>query len=100
MGLPGQAEARLSAEAKQLLKEASKASNGMIIKLNCPGLCLFLTNQKTFVGKQVHTNAKWQYALDQLVNNNYAIPRGFNDEFFEVSLKGYKLAGILPDDKQ
>lgn len=87
----------LSAEAKVLLKEAAQANGGTILKIAVIGGRFIQTNGKTFGGERGRESAKWEYALDQLVEANYVVARGYKGEVFEVTHSGYELADKLPD---
>jgi len=88
----------LSQEAQELLLEAAADNNGTILK------------SRTFDGQSIQTNgrifgdpgdrrseARWEYALDQLVSLGLVIERGFKGEFFEVAEPGYQLAERIRD---
>jgi hypothetical protein len=94
---PADIRTLLSAETKQLLKEASKDPGGVIMKISVMGGRFIQTNRKGFGGDRGRESAKWEYALDQLVNNGYVTPKGNKGEIFELSHEGYKLADTLPD---
>jgi len=88
----------LSQEAQQLLLEAAADKHGTILK------------SRTFDGQSIQTNgrifgdagdrrseARWEYALDQLVSLGLVIERGFNGEVFEVAEPGFQLAERIRD---
>lgn len=95
---PPEPGSNLSVAAKVLLKEASKADpNRTILKIAVMEGRFIRTNNKTFGSEGVRESARWEYALNQLVDQRYVIARGTKDQVFEVTHEGYELADQLPD---
>jgi hypothetical protein len=86
---------QLSEEAKTLLKEASQDNNGIIMKIAVMGGRFIQTNSRSFGGERGRESAKWEYALNQLVDDELVIEKGHKGEVFEVTHKGYELADML-----
>lgn len=83
----------LSEEAKVLLKEASHDKNGVIMYLRYLGGTDIQTNGKNLIpNNDRRTIAKWDEALQELVNEELVIERGYKGEVFEITSKGYQLA--------
>lgn len=86
----------LSKEAKELLKEASMDAAGEIMKLGYMGGFTFQTN-----GKQMNEDysprakAKWEAAMDELLNFDLIYSVGYKGQIFHLTDKGYKLADEL-----
>jgi len=86
----------LSQEAKVLLKEASQDASGQIMKLGYIGGFTFQTN-----GKQMNqdylprTKAKWDAALQELIDLDLIYGVGYKGEMFNLTEKGYKVADEL-----
>lgn len=86
----------LSNEAKILLKEASNDATGEIMKLGYIGGFVFQAN-----GKQLNedysarTKAKWEAAMDELLNLDLIYTVGYKGEIFHLTDKGYKVADEL-----
>jgi hypothetical protein len=89
--------AALSEEGRILLKEASKDPSRIIMNILVMAGRFIQTNGKSFGGEGGRESARWEYALNQLVDEGYVAPRGATDEIFEVTHKGYGLADQLPD---
>jgi hypothetical protein len=83
----------LSEEARQLLVEAAADKHGTILKTRTFGGQSIQTNGRIFGDPGDHrSEARWEYALDQLVSLELAIERGYKGEVFEVTEPGYQLA--------
>jgi len=86
----------LSKESKELLKEASKDIAGEIMKLSYIGGFIFQTN-----GKQMNeddsprTKAKWEAAIDELLNLDLIYSVGYKGDIYHLTDKGFKLADEL-----
>lgn len=86
----------LSDEAKVLLKEASMDNHGTILHVRYFGGTDIQTNGKNLITKQDHRHvAKWEAALQELLNVNLIVARGHKGEVFEVSNKGYQIADMI-----
>lgn len=81
----------LSKEAEELLSEASKDKNGYILKLRTSSGTIIQTNSKNMVTSQeARIVAKWEHALNELVENDFVEERGYKNEVFAVTHKGYE----------
>lgn len=86
----------LSEEAKQLLLEASLDKTGIVINSAHMGGRTIQTNSKTFGDSgDRRSMARWEYALEQLVNHGLVVERGHKGEIFEVADMGYQVADEL-----
>lgn len=84
----------LSEASRHLLKLAALNTDGVIIKT------------ATFDGRHIQAGgqdlgghgkeaAKWEEALNELVSLGLAVPRGYKDQVFELTHKGWKVAEQL-----
>ena len=86
----------LSEEAKQLLLEASLDKSGVIINAAHIGGRTLQTNSKTFGDSgDRRSMARWEYALEQLMNHDLVVDRSYKGEVFEVAELGYQVADEL-----
>lgn len=86
----------LSKEAQQLLVEASEDSNGVILYLRYLNGTQLQTNAKNLIpSDDRRTVAKWESALQELVDEQLVIGRGHKGEVFEITTQGYSLADVL-----
>lgn len=92
----GTEESEISGEAKTILLEAIKDKSGMILKFRTTGGTSIQANGKNLIPDQYpRTIAKWEYALDELVNNDFVEERGHKGEVFAVTHQGYEYADSL-----
>lgn len=86
----------LVAEARILLKEASKDPHGAIILARFIGGTAIQTNGKNLIPSEERREvAKWEQALDELVRKGLVLARGHKGEMFEVSNLGYQIADMI-----
>lgn len=86
----------LLSEARILLKEASKDSQGAIILARFLGGTALQTNGKNLISsKDRREIAKWEHALEQLIQEGLVVTRGLKGEIFEVSNLGYQIADMI-----
>ncbi len=86
----------LSEEAKQLLLEASLDKSGTIMNTAHIGGRTIQTNSKTFGDSgDRRSMARWEYALEQLMNHDLVVDRSYKGEVFEVADLGYQVADEL-----
>lgn len=86
----------LSNEARILLKETSLDSYGHILHLRYIGGTDIQTNGKNFIQSQDRREvAKWESALDELVQKELLIVRGSKGESFEITNLGYQIADMI-----
>jgi hypothetical protein len=86
----------LSDEAKVLLKEASMDSHGSILHVRYLGGTDIQTNGKNLITAQNRRHvAKWEAALQELLNADLILARGHKGELFEVTDKGYQIADMI-----
>jgi hypothetical protein len=94
--LPARAPFEFSEEAKKLLIEASKDKNGTILSLRHLGGQSIQTNSINFADSGDRRSvARWEAALEQLLNHDLIKARGHKNEIFELTKKGYDTADNL-----
>jgi hypothetical protein len=92
----GLAKLNLSDESKQLLKDASLDKNGMILKIRTISGLEIGTNGKNFVDdSDPRSEAKWESAMQELLNNVLIQDRGSKGEVFGLTNFGYKIADSI-----
>ncbi|BFL84585.1 DUF4062 domain-containing protein [Shewanella baltica] len=86
----------LPPDAKELLIEASNDSGGDIIKLAYLGGATLQTNGRNFLSDgTAREKAKWEAALNYLVDEGLVEGVGYKGEMFRVTHSGYQLADQL-----
>ncbi|MCC7681084.1 DUF4062 domain-containing protein [Janthinobacterium sp. FW305-128] len=86
----------LLSESRILLKEASLDPQGIIIFMRAIDGTAIQTNAKNLIPSDAHRDvAKWEQALDELVQEGLVVARGHNGEIFEVSNRGYQIADMI-----
>ncbi|PXF64347.1 hypothetical protein [Kangiella spongicola] len=86
---------RLSQEAKTLLRSASSRDDGTILKMAYIGGRVIQAGGESFGGERGREAAKWEAALDELLNLGLVTARGFKGEVFELTNKGWEVADAL-----
>ncbi|MGV3589238.1 MAG: hypothetical protein ACO1OF_19685 [Adhaeribacter sp.] len=83
----------LSDQARTLLIEAVKDSNGQIVRIAFMDMLEIQTNERHFVNKNdPKSRALWTSALEELENKGLVRPIGYKREIFEVTQLGYQVA--------
>lgn len=86
----------LTYEARILLKEAILDRHGNIMFLKYIGGQNIQTNGKNFIQTNDRREvAKWEAALEELVDNGLLIERGNNGASFDVTALGYQIADMI-----
>lgn len=86
----------LSDEARRLLKEASQDPHGTILYIRYIGGTDLQTNGKNIIpSSERRTIAKWEQALNELINQGLVVSRGRKGEVFELSNLGYQVADMI-----
>lgn len=85
----------LTEEAKTLLLAAAKSNDGTIMSLRMMGGTVIQTNSQSFAGDTAREQARWEQALNILINYGYVVGRGHKGEVFQVTAEGYDLAEKL-----
>ncbi len=76
--------------------EATTDKSGDVLKAEYMGGSHIQTNGKTFGrGSDARAWARWEFALDQLVNASLLKPVGLKGQVFRVTNEGYELADLL-----
>jgi len=90
-----QYEISLSQEAIKLLKAASSEGTGSIINRRHMGGHTINAGSETFGGQYGRESAMWEGALNELVENELIVDRGYKGEIFELTHQGWSLADKL-----
>lgn len=85
----------LSEEAITLLKAAAAQQSGTILKMSFVGGRLIQAGGKTFGGEPGRESARWENALNELVDEDLVSARGYKGEVFELTHKGWAAADAL-----
>ena len=87
---------QLSEEAKELLTEAAKDNNRLIQKIGLANGLLIKTNGKTLndLGNS-RSEAKWEGALDELIERRLVKDYNGKGKAFQVTDKGFEVADTL-----
>jgi hypothetical protein len=86
----------MTAEARQLLMEASQDRHGSVLAVRTSGGFIVQTNGKNLVsGRDPRSEAMWKAAIDELVALDLLEPRGYKGEAFAVTHAGYRAADRL-----
>lgn len=86
----------LTGEARTLVKEAALDSNGTIFKIANMGGHTIRTNTKNFGdSSDRRSSARWEHALEQLINQDIVLSRGIKGEVFQISELGYQVADFI-----
>lgn len=88
-------EYQISEEAQTLLKAASQRDDGTILKIATLGGRTIQAGGQAFGGQRGKEAAKWENALNELVQNSLVVARGYKDEVFELTYQGWELAEKL-----
>jgi hypothetical protein len=88
----------LTGEAKTLLLEAANDRYGRITKDRTMDGTQIQTNGKKMISAQEgRIVAKWEHALNELVENDFAEEEGSEGFSFKITHQGYEYAGTLQD---
>ncbi len=82
----------LSNEAKQLLKAAT---NREVLKITYMGGKMIQAGGQQFGRGKDREATKWKSALKELVEQKLVAERGYKDEVFELTYKGWAIADKL-----
>lgn len=86
----------LTAEARVLLKEASRDAAGTIIHARYIGGTAIQTNGMNLISSDERREvAKWESALELLKSTQLVIERGRKGEVFEITNLGYQIADMI-----
>lgn len=89
----------LTDEAQELLIEASNDKSGTIISYRHMSGQAIQTNHINFTDSGDRRSiARWEAALEQLVDYELIVARGYKNEIFEVTAKGFNVADSLSKD--
>jgi hypothetical protein len=85
----------LSNEAKQLLKAAASKEDGTILKIAVLGGRFIQAGGRKFGGGRGRESAKWESALEELIDHELVTERGYKGEVFELTYKGWEIVDRL-----
>lgn len=86
----------LGAEARTLLKEASRDPHGVIIHARYIGGAIVQANGKNLISSDERREiARWEHALEELTAHGLVVARGPKGEMFEVTSFGYQIADTI-----
>ena len=87
---------QLSNEARTLLKEASQDSHGNILHVRHMGGSTVQTNGRNLISSSERREvARWESALQELLDKGLLVARGNKGEVFEVTNLGYQIADMI-----
>lgn len=90
----------LTPEAIELLIAATEDPSGTIFKMKTFGGSHLITNRQEFTGDNTpRTKAKWEAAVEELLNRGYIKEEGYKGEVFSVTSQGYSIADWLKSNK-
>jgi hypothetical protein len=92
-------EYNLTDYAKYLIKECSKDSGGVILKLKFIGGDLLQTNGKSFSSDNGNLRefAKWESALSQLLESKYVNASDDKGTSFKITNEGFEIADTIAE---
>ncbi len=85
----------LTQEAIALLKAAAEKDDGTILKISYIGGRMIQTGGQQFGSAQGREAAKWENALNELIDEGLVVARGYKDQVFELTHQGWALADKL-----
>ncbi len=85
----------LSNEAQTLLKVAAQKEDGTILKIAYMGGRVIQAGGQQFGGERGREAAKWENALNELIENGLVVARGYKDQVFELTHQGWSVADAL-----
>lgn len=88
---------KLSEEAQMLLKAAVAIDNGMILKIAVIGGRFIQAGGQSFGGGGGRESARWEHALNELLNEGLVVAKGYKGEVFELTHEGWVLADELKE---
>jgi len=88
-------EVGLGNDAKELLKAAATDAGGTILSVRHLGGHHIQAGGQQFGGSYGRESAKWQAALDELVEQELVVDRGYKGEVFELTNLGWRVADEL-----
>ena len=92
---PEQNRYSLTEEAITLLKAAAQKDDGTILKVAYIGGKHIQAGGQQFGGGAGRESAKWESALNELVNDGLVVAIGYKDQVFELTHQGWALADKL-----
>lgn len=96
---PSTGKYKLSEEAQILLKAAGARDDGTILKIAVMGGRFIQAGGQSFGGGGGRESARWEHALNELLNEGLVVARGYKGEVFELTHEGWALADELKEEK-
>jgi hypothetical protein len=91
----GSLDLHLSEEARTLLKAAAEKEDGTILKIAYMGKRMIQAGGQQFGGERGRESAKWENALNNLIENDLVLAQGSKDQVFELTHHGWSVANAL-----
>lgn len=88
-------EIGISADAQQLLKAAASEKSGTILNVRHMGGHDIQAGGKTFGGAYGRESAQWENALNELIEFELVVDRGYKGKVFEITHRGWLVADKL-----
>lgn len=85
----------LNEEARALLKAAASEHDGTILKIAVLSGRYIQAGKQKFGDSDSRTSAKWEAALDALLDYRLVVERGYKGEVFELTHEGWSVADAL-----
>jgi len=85
----------LNEDTKTLLKAAASKGDGSILKIALLSGRYIQAGGESYGGGDRREAARWESALDQLLENGLVIARGYKGEVFELTHEGWAVADAL-----
>jgi len=86
---------KISEEAQILLRSAAARDDGTILKIAVMGGRIIQAGGQSFGGERSRESARWEHALNELLNQDLVVARGYKGEVFELTHEGWALADEL-----
>ena len=86
----------LSTEARELLMEASKDRNGMVLMTETTGGMSVETNERSFTERgNARSEARWRRVVQEMVQRGLLETRDARGEVFSITDQGFRAADVL-----
>lgn len=85
-------EVELTSDAKQLLKAAARETSGTILNMRHLAGHTIKAGRETFGGSYGRESARWDNALNELLNLGLIVDRGYKGEVYELTYQGWTVA--------
>lgn len=85
----------LSNDSRAILKAAAKGDSGTIINVRVLNGHYLQAGSEKFGGSYGRESARWEAAVKQLVDFDLVVDKGFKNEIFELTARGWRVADEL-----